>query len=67
MKYSTIRKIRKQVALILAVAAVLAVAGIRAIDDYLDRNAWERAADAVYPMADAHISWEQTYYSGAWR
>lgn len=43
--------------MILAVVAVLAVAGIRAIDGYLDRNAWERAADAVYPMADAHIEW----------
>ncbi len=22
--------------------------------------------DAVYPMANAHISWEQTYHGGAW-
>lgn len=64
MKYSTIRKIWKQVALIIAVAAVLAVAGIRAIDGYLDRNAWERAADAVYPMADAHIEWTGAGYRG---
>ena len=22
--------------------------------------------DAVYPMANAHISWEQTFHGGAW-
>lgn len=22
--------------------------------------------DAVYPMANAHISWNQTWYKGAW-
>lgn len=64
MKYSTIRKIWKQVALILAVAAVLAVAGIRAIDGYLDRTAWERAADVVYPMTNQRIEWTGAGYNG---
>ena len=26
----------------------------------------ELEPDAVYPMANARISWEQTFYGGAW-
>ena len=26
----------------------------------------ELEPDAVYPMANAHVSWEQTFYGGAW-
>jgi len=30
----------------------------------LDRNAIK--PDAVYPITNAHISWEQTYHGGGW-
>ena len=27
----------------------------------------QRACDIEIPMANAHISWQQTFYSGEWR
>ena len=46
-------------ALIFAIVMIIAVIGIgvRVLDDYIDRSAWERAADVVYPMANQHIEW----------
>ena len=29
-------------------------------------NAEEITPDAVFPMANTNISWEQTFYSGGW-
>jgi hypothetical protein len=55
---------RKALILITALVIALAVAGIRALDDHLDRTAWERAADAVYPMANQHITWTGAGYNG---
>lgn len=55
---------RKVLILITALVIALAVTGIRALDDYLDRTAWERAADAVYPMTNQHITWTGAGYSG---
>lgn len=43
------------------------VVGLRAIDDYLDRTAWERAAVAVYPMANQNIEWKWAGKDGAGR
>ena len=34
------------------------------IEDMNDGPEWKPAA--VYPMANAHISWEQTYRPGGW-
>lgn len=35
--------------------------------NYLESGeAEEQKPDAVYPMANAHISWEQTFHGGAW-
>ena len=35
--------------------------------NYLESSeAEELKPDAVYPMANAHISWLQTYHGGAW-
>lgn len=35
--------------------------------NYLESGEAERQKpDAVYPMANAHISWEQTFHGGAW-
>lgn len=56
---------RKALILITALVIALAVAGIRALDDYLDRTAWERAADVIYPMTNQHIEW--TGAGSSWR
>lgn len=34
------------------------------IENEQDAQKWKPAA--VYPMANAHISWEQTFHPGAW-
>ena len=35
--------------------------------NYLESSEAEgQKPDAVYPMANAHISWEQTFHGGAW-
>lgn len=35
--------------------------------NYLESGEAEgQKPDAVYPMANAHISWEQTFHGGAW-
>lgn len=35
--------------------------------NYLESDEAEgQKPDAVYPMANAHISWEQTFHGGAW-
>ena len=56
---------RKALILITALVIALAVAGIRALDDYLDRTAWERAADVIYPMTNQRIEW--TGAGSSWR
>ncbi|MBP5411137.1 MAG: hypothetical protein J6Y26_04395 [Lachnospiraceae bacterium] len=57
---------RKALILITALVIALAVAGIRALDDYLDRTVWERAADVVYPMTNQRIEWTGAGYSGVY-
>lgn len=56
---------RKALILITALVIALAVAGIRALDDYLNRTAWERAADVIYPMTNQRIEWTGAGYN--WR
>ena len=52
-------------ALIFAAAAVAVIlAGVRLLDDFMDRTAWERAADIVYPMTNQNITWTGAGYSG---
>ena len=35
--------------------------------NYLESGEAEgQKPDAIYPMANAHISWEQTFHGGAW-
>ena len=64
-RYYTMKTIsRKALILITALVIALAIAGIRALDDYLDRTAWERAADVVYPMTNQGIEWTGAGYSG---
>jgi hypothetical protein len=65
-RYYTMKTIsRKALILITALVIALAVAGIRALDDYLDRTAWERAADVIYPMTNQRIEW--TGAGSSWR
>lgn len=55
---------RKAFILITALVIALAVVGIGALDDYLNRSAWERMADVVYPMTNQHIEWTGAGYNG---
>lgn len=52
-------------------AAVLMIAGtvfgLRALDDYLNRKAWEQAADVVYQMTNKRIEWTYDGKDGAGR
>ena len=59
-----IRISRKAAVIMAALVIALAVAGARALDNYLDRTAWERAADISYPMANQNITWTGAGYSG---
>ena len=56
---------RKALILITALVIALAIVGAKALDDYLDRTAWERAADVVYPMTNQRIEW--TGAGSSWR
>lgn len=58
---------RKAVIFLAALAIALAIVGTRMLDDYLNRAAWERAADVVYPMANQHIDWTHAGKGGAGR
>lgn len=59
------RKVLIIAAVILATAA--AAAGIRALDEHLNKIAWEKAADVVYPMTNQHIEWTYAGKGGAGR
>ena len=45
-------------------ALILITALVIALDDYLDRTAWERAADVIYPMTNQRIEWTGAGYNG---
>lgn len=60
------RTISKKAIILLAVLGMaLAFVGVRALDDYLNRTAWERAADVVYPMTNQNIEWTYAGKGGA--
>ena len=44
--------------------AVMMLAAAIMVNVFVKVPGWE--PDAEYPMANAKISWEQTFYSGAW-
>ena len=58
---------RKAAIFLAALVIALAVIGTRALDDYLNRTAWERAADIVYPMTNRGIEWTYAGKGGAGR
>ena len=54
------------IAIFLAVVliALVVMFTIEAVVRLFERNTWEPTE--VYPMANANITWEQTYHAGAW-
>ena len=58
----TNRKSKGQTAAMILAAAMLAAA--IAVNVFVTVPTWE--PDTAYPMANARISWEQTWFSGAW-
>ena len=53
---------RRAFSIIIGVLAVVIIA-LAGMNIALDR---EKTWDSEYTMANARISWEQTYHSGAW-
>lgn len=64
MKYSTKknRSTRARTILIMVLAALTIAHAVTVLATAERRTRWE--PDVVYPMANAHISWEQTFYPG---
>ena len=58
---------RKSLIFLAAIMIAMLVVGVQALDDYLDRTAWERSADVVYPMTNKHIEWTYAGKDGAGR
>lgn len=54
---------RKALMFAAAVVAVILL-GARALDGYINRTAWENAADVVYTMPNQNITWTGAGYSG---
>ena len=54
----------KALALIVVAVAALTAAITYGIEEYMDQQAWDRAATVVYPMANQHITWTGAGYSG---
>ena len=52
---------KKRIPMFIAMALLAAMVIICAVVPYP-----EEKHDAEFPMANAAISWEQTFYSGAW-
>jgi len=49
--------------LVILLAIIIGIAWA-VIENEQEAQVWKPAA--VYPMANAHISWEQTHYPGPW-
>ena len=64
MKYSTKknRSTRARTILIMVLAALTIAHAVTVLAAAERRIRWE--PDVEYPMANAHISWEQTFYPG---
>ena len=59
-------KKERQGSIIFIVVIILAII-IGLLWNYLESGEAEgQKPDAFYPMANAHISWEQTFHGGAW-
>lgn len=64
MKYNTQknRSTRARAILIMVLAALTIAHAVTVLAAAERRTRWK--PDVVYPMANAHISWEQTFYPG---
>lgn len=64
MNYNTKRQSKARFILILLLACIIAAGVGWLIGMTVDAEVYE--PDAVFPMANSSISWEQTFYSGGW-
>lgn len=64
MKYNTKARKKARIWPAVLLLAVVITAGAMELNGVFDKPAWK--PDTVYPMANAKISWEQTFFSGAW-
>ncbi len=51
---------------IIFIVCILLAIVIGLVWNAIDADRRMVAPDATYPIANAHISWEQTYHGGAW-
>ena len=60
-KDCTTNELKKRIPMILAIMllAVMVALNVCVKEPELE-------PDGVFPMANAHVSWEQTYFSGGW-
>ena len=61
MKHSITKELKKSIP---AALAVLLLAGMVALNLCVPEPVTE--PDAEYPIANAYVTWEQTFHSGAW-
>ena len=63
--YTTKKNTRATVrAVLLLVLAVILAAVVSVLVEKWDRRPME--PDAVFPMANANVGWNQTFYAGGW-
>lgn len=55
---------RKAFVMMAALIIALSVVSVRVLDEYMERKAWEDAADVVYSMTNQNIEWTGAGYSG---
>ena len=63
MKYSTFDRKRKAIAVASLIILILAAAVVLIVEGRNQEPAW----DAEYPIVNAHVSWDQTFYGGSWQ
>lgn len=63
MKYSTFDRKRKVIAAVSLIILIMAVAAVLIFEARNTKPAW----DDSYPIVNANISWDQTYYGGIWK
>ena len=63
-KYIITKEGKGQIIFIVVLLIAIAIGLIWTVLEGMPEYRWE--PDVSYPMANANISWEQTYHSGAW-
>ena len=61
-KYNTKASYRARKLLLILMAVILIIGVVATILEARSEQTW----DAEFPMANAHVSWEQTFRGGAW-